>query len=191
MAEPEEPTLDLRPYVQDLLRRVDQELALLWQVKAQIEGLLDLLHGERARLETLRMRVAEDTILTALNALMADHCQHYVLEWHTPVRVYDFLAWAAWYAQTDRHVAHDEGEGWELSTVFFFFFVHRSRDEAAREEVPPLFETCLFRDDGGAQVLARYRTWEEAAQGHAALLSGCGVTGTPQPLSSRRPDERG
>jgi len=115
--------------------------------------------------------MTEEEALEKLNQLMTETFPHYVLDGHTPVKATDFLTFMAWYEQTDRHVAHDDGETWELSTVFLGVAVHHPRD---REEgaLPELFETCLFRTGDHAQVLARYHTWEQAAAGHASWLEG-------------------
>jgi len=54
VADTGEPTLDLHRAVGDLLRRLDQELAVLWRVQAEVEGLMGLMHRQRAGLERLQ-----------------------------------------------------------------------------------------------------------------------------------------
>lgn len=114
--------------------------------------------------------MTEEEALEKLNQLMTETFPHYVLDGHTPVKATDFLTFMAWYEATERHVARALGDGWELSTVFLGVAVHQTRDR--EEGLPPLFETCLFREGAHAQVLARYHTWEQAAAGHASWLEG-------------------
>jgi hypothetical protein len=90
----------------------------------------------------------------------------YILEGHTPVRVYDFDAWGEWFMRADRRVARSRkftGHV-KISTVFLGmdhgFFPH---------EKPLVFETMIF---GGACSgwCWRYRTWDDAVRGHRSAV---------------------
>jgi hypothetical protein len=127
--------------------------------------------------------VTEEEALEELNRFMTETFPHYVLDGHTPVKATDFLSFMAWYEQADRHVAHDFGEGWELSTVFLGVAVHHPRD--MQDVLPPLFETALFGEGADTNVLERYDTWEDAEHGHAQFLRGLTVPKEPYTMTPR------
>lgn len=79
--------------------------------------------------------------------------------------VEDVLEWARWFEKADRKVARDEVNGVEVSTVFL-----GTDHSFGRPGGPVLFETMVF---GGEldQEQERYRTWEEAERGHAAMVA--------------------
>ena len=85
----------------------------------------------------------------------------YILDGQTPVPC-DLLTWAKWFETAERHVAETTVGDVKVSTVFL------GLDH--RESGPPiLFETMVF---GGPldQEQDRYATWQEAEQGHQAMV---------------------
>lgn len=84
----------------------------------------------------------------------------YVLDGHAVREERDLQAWAQRWAVTDRRVALTAvAEGVEVSTVFV--------------GIPPLhFETMVFWPRSlYDNTCARYATWEQAEQGHAAMVA--------------------
>lgn len=101
---------------------------------------------------------------------------HYRLEGHKAVRESDLLTWARWFGSANRVVKQTEVvKGVEVSTVFLGIDHNFSGGD------PILFETMIF---GGArdQECERYRTWDEAAQGHTRIVESftqrCAFCGT-------------
>ena len=92
---------------------------------------------------------------------------YWILEGHEPVSV-DRDTWAAWYQDTDRHVATDTlPNGYWISTVFLGFnYAMPGQDE------PVLFETMVFpgKDDMHDLDQVRYHTYAEAEAGHVAMV---------------------
>lgn len=88
----------------------------------------------------------------------------YILEGHETVKCKDFMKWAKWFEAAERHVAHDEIEGAEISTVFL------GRDHSFGEGPPMLFETMIF---GGPhdQYQERCSTWDEAVKMHKNAIA--------------------
>lgn len=86
----------------------------------------------------------------------------YVLVGHTPVPCEDVEVWGRYMEEADRQVALTEKNGLTVSTVFL------SLDHAFKGE-PVLFETMVFGGDNDIQ--GRYRTWDEAVEGHAKVCS--------------------
>lgn len=109
---------------------------------------------------------------------------NYVLDGHVPRPARDWLEWSEWWANADRQVADDavalpSGSTARVSTVFLG--VDHNFEGSARG--PVLFETMVFYTKaakgmpaaaGEAQadeeICERYRTWDEALAGHAAVL---------------------
>ena len=94
---------------------------------------------------------------------------NYILDGTTPVLEPDLLAWARWYATADRVVEQTEiAEGILVSTVFLGI----DHQLPWLTGQPVLFETMVF---GGPpsihQRCWRYRTWQEAEQGHARVCA--------------------
>ena len=90
--------------------------------------------------------------------------EHYKLVGHDTVPVDGLIEWATWFETADRSVARDEiGESC-VSTVFL------GLAHSFGQGGPILFETMVF---GGPldQETERYRTWDEAETGHAAMLA--------------------
>jgi len=94
---------------------------------------------------------------------------HYKLNGHEPVRVADLLEWAHWFETADRQVMRtDLIDGSTVSTVFLGLdhnFMQKGR--------PVLFESALWVDDEGWNVVGRYCTWAEAEAGHMDWLERC------------------
>jgi len=89
----------------------------------------------------------------------------YILEGEQakPVPMMVHMDWMI--AHPDRHVALDNINGLQLSTVFLGI------DHGYSVAGPPiLFETMLFGKKGEPLEVQRYATWAEAQAGHAALL---------------------
>ena len=88
----------------------------------------------------------------------------YILEGREPVPCEDLFKWGAWFESAKRHVADDTIGDVRVSTVFL------ALDHSFREGRPQLFETMVFGGplDG---LCERYATWDEAEQGHRAVLA--------------------
>lgn len=96
-----------------------------------------------------------------------EHC--YVLggeDGHTPIPEGDIDKVGMFFADIDkRRIAETEVGPCRVSTVFLCFdhnFSLRGR--------PVLFETMIFGAAGDDQYTRRYRTWDEAARGHARIV---------------------
>lgn len=90
--------------------------------------------------------------------------EHWILDGHEPVTA-DPMTWARWVETTDRHVDRTQVAEADVSTVFLGI----DHNFTSRGE-PVLFETMIF---GGPHSDAtwRYRTWDEAAAGHARIVA--------------------
>jgi hypothetical protein len=89
---------------------------------------------------------------------------HWILEGHEPVSA-DLLAWARWFEDAERHVGRTQVGEADVSTVFLGIDHNFSGVGG-----PILFETMIF---GGpcSESQWRYRTWDEAAAGHARVVA--------------------
>lgn len=90
--------------------------------------------------------------------------RYYVLKGHEVVAV-DAQVWAQRFEIAERRVAHYQGAGIEVSTVFL------GLDHRHGGGGPPLvFETMVF---GGPMDESQWRwaTWDEAERGHGKALS--------------------
>lgn len=91
---------------------------------------------------------------------------HYVLDGRTPVAEPNLLLWSYWFETNERHVARTMVGGYTVSTVFL------GLDHSHGWGAPVLFETMIFGADKEAangdlaDYQLRYRTWEEAEEGH-------------------------
>lgn len=83
---------------------------------------------------------------------------------HEPMHPKSVDEWGAAQMGMGRMVDFDDLGVCEVSTVFLGIN-HNYTGRGA----PVLFETAIFRQDG-VEIVARYRTWAEAEQGHAAVL---------------------
>lgn len=84
----------------------------------------------------------------------------YILKDRTPILVEDVAEWGKWFETADKQIALDEFDGVRVSTVFLGI-----------ETVEGcLFETMIF---GGPmdQQQRRYRTYDEAEQGHQEAVN--------------------
>lgn len=90
----------------------------------------------------------------------------YILRGRTPVPEDDTLKWARWFEDHDeeRIVARDLVGDTLVSTVFL------GVDHAHAGGPPVLFETMVFSGDSLENAMWRYRTYDEAEAGHAAVL---------------------
>ena len=91
---------------------------------------------------------------------------NYILEGHE-AKLVDMMTWARWFEDADadeRRVAFYEDGGIRVSTVFIGLN-HEWRPDAP----PQIFETMVF---GGPldDEQQRYATWEQAEDGHKALV---------------------
>jgi hypothetical protein len=87
----------------------------------------------------------------------------YILDGHDAVPCKSLLEWASWFDKADRIVQKTTVGPAEVSTVFL------GLDHSFGIGEPLLFETLVF---GGPldQEMDRYSTWEEAEQGHKAMV---------------------
>ncbi len=90
--------------------------------------------------------------------------KHYILQGKITVPV-GMMKWARWFQDADRHVAKDEFDGVEVSTVFL------GLDHNWLGGAPLLFETMVFTDIEGGGDMWRYSTWEQAEAGHQAAVA--------------------
>lgn len=95
----------------------------------------------------------------------------YILdEMKNPVRENDAVKWSAFYrSDANRRVGYTKIGDVRVSTVFL------AMDHSFEGGAPILFETMVF---GGEfdQSQYRYRTWDEAVNGHAAV---CNMVANP------------
>ena len=86
----------------------------------------------------------------------------FILDGKTPIPTPDLHAWAQWMATADRTVALDEIDGVKISTVFLGLEYFGGS----------LFETMVFGGPAANnQHQERYRTWEQAEQGHKQVCN--------------------
>jgi len=89
----------------------------------------------------------------------------YILKGKTPIPISNTIAWGEWFENgSNRRVAEDIVEGVRVSTVFL------GLDHSFGEGPPLLFETMVFGESPLQEECVRYATWEEAEQGHKAML---------------------
>jgi hypothetical protein len=96
---------------------------------------------------------------------------YYILEGHIPVAVDHVVAWRQWCKSADRSVALTQVGDAEVSTIFLGL-----DHNVSGEGMPVLFETMAFHGRGETRhalddLTYRYATWEEAEQGHAAVVA--------------------
>ena len=90
----------------------------------------------------------------------------YILVGKEPVREDDLLKWGMWFETADRSVARTEFDGLNgayVSTVFL------GLDHDWTGTRPILFETMCFGGPLDGEMY-RYSTWEEAEDGHQAMV---------------------
>lgn len=93
---------------------------------------------------------------------------------HNPIICNDLKKWASFFSDIkNRQVALTEKKNVAVSTVFLGLD-HNFNGEGG----PILFETMIF---GGFhnEEMRRYRTWEEAKEGHKAMCKIAFRTGKP------------
>jgi len=97
--------------------------------------------------------------------------ERYILTGHDPIPCEDFTTWTTWMDGPDRLVQDTElidsaCDQVRVCTAFLGVDVNFA------DGAPVLFETVVF---GGPYdwELYRYCTWEEAQQGHAAVVARC------------------
>lgn len=98
---------------------------------------------------------------------------NYILDGHKVMPASDTLEWARWFEKSSRKVAQTDVDGVNVSTVFLGI------DHRFGGQGPPIvFETMVF---GGPldQEQERYTTWDEAEQGHAAMVARVAAAGLP------------
>ena len=88
---------------------------------------------------------------------------NYILEGKKIIPCPDFFQWAKWLETADRIIAKDTIGDSYISTVFL------GLDHSFSKGPPLLFETLVF---GGKldQEMDRYSTWDEAIDGHKAMI---------------------
>jgi hypothetical protein len=92
----------------------------------------------------------------------------YVLDGKLPVVEPDLAEWSRWFATADRTVKQEWVGNVHISTVFLGLDHNFGRNG---DRTPVLFETMLFTNRARLNLtLWRYRTWEEAEQGHQAIV---------------------
>lgn len=89
----------------------------------------------------------------------------YILEGTKAIPVKSQLEWAEWMAKHSNRVLLDEFGGVEISTVFLGI------DHGLFGSEPLLFETMVFTDIEGGGTQLRYPSWNEAVEGHKALVA--------------------
>jgi len=83
---------------------------------------------------------------------------YYILKDGNPFPITDVVEWGLWYENADRHIAQNNFDGVEISTVFLAL-------DHGWNGPPILYETMIF---GGKhdQYQERYETVEQALRGH-------------------------
>ncbi len=89
--------------------------------------------------------------------------EFYKLDGKTPVQVDNLLELGDMFTDPKTRIVRQThfSDGRKLSTVFLAIN-HNYYDGGD----PILFETMIFGDPEGNEILARYSTWEEAEEGH-------------------------
>ena len=97
---------------------------------------------------------------------MDEHNGRYILEGHEPVPCPDLMQWGRWFeaARGTRQVAQTVIGKATVSTVFM------ALDHAFGSGPPLLFETMVFGSERWEDEMERYATWEEAEEGHKAMV---------------------
>jgi len=81
-----------------------------------------------------------------------------------PIPCEDILKWGAWFETANRIVEKTHLEGVEISTVFLGVNYNFGSGK------PLLYETMVF-DDYGSNLIFRYASQKEAAEGHSKTVS--------------------
>lgn len=107
---------------------------------------------------------------------------YYILNEDHTVTGVGMQTWSEWYNNplSSRRVALDHVGSWMISTVFLGI------DYSFRGDGPPiLFETMVFEhgDVGAESEVNRYSTWDDAIQGHQAMVERY-KTETSEPSTS-------
>ncbi len=104
---------------------------------------------------------------------------NYILDEHGgPQLEPDIMTWSQWFETADRTVARTQIGDVVVSTVFLGF------DHNFGADGPPLlFETMVF---GGAldEKQQRYRTRDEASEGHQIMVDGVREAATQEPQNA-------
>ena len=87
----------------------------------------------------------------------------YILKDKKTIACDDLMEWGKWMQTGERKVADDEHKCIRVSTVFL------GLDHSFGEGEPILFETMVFSDGDGGGDCERYKTWEEAEEGHKRI----------------------
>ena len=90
----------------------------------------------------------------------------YILDGTQPMPCADLLTWVRWMETADRHVAQTAVAPAVTVRTLFLGLDHNGTGRGCSI----LFQTMIFGGPLGG-VWARYRTWSEAAQGHAAMCA--------------------
>ncbi len=91
-----------------------------------------------------------------------DRRKYFILdEARKPVEV-DMMTWAVWFSTDKKSLAHDEGNGWSVSSIFLGF------DYAPLGKVRLMFET-LYVFEGNCDV-ARFETVDDCLGYHQDMV---------------------
>lgn len=89
----------------------------------------------------------------------------WILDGQTPVPCTDPLVWGRWYERADRTIAKDTIGTYIVWTVFL------GNNQRLGKGAPILFETMVFCDDKPQEQYGRrYSSWDEALEGHQAIM---------------------
>jgi hypothetical protein len=104
---------------------------------------------------------------------------YWVLKNHVPVKA-DLVTYTLFFRDdANRRVDETIGEGWRVSTVFLGL-----NHNFARGGRPLLFESMVFDDFDNDERQERYATWDEAVEGHRAIVAEqCAFRRIPIPLT--------
>lgn len=91
--------------------------------------------------------------------------RHYFLNPDHSYTPCDVIAWAKQFGLNDTHVADDMINDHHVSTVWL------GLDYNYWGGPPLVFETMVFKPDGGDNYCVRYTTWEQAEAGHQEAIS--------------------
>lgn len=95
-------------------------------------------------------------------------CRHYVLDADNRPIEADFVTWAMWFENPNRHVAYTQVSSEITVSTVFLGLDHRWFGEGP----PIVFESLVFGGpldgDGG-----RYASWDDAETGHKMLVAKC------------------
>lgn len=86
---------------------------------------------------------------------------------HNVIRCADVMEWGRWFEDHDARRVGDTTVGAKRVSTVFLGLNHNFGES----DDLIIFETMVFDADGQEEDCTRYRTWDEAARGHAEVVA--------------------